>query len=189
LRAWLELGRWVGRLFGLFGWHLPGRVGRLDLPELLGGFILGVGRKRMFELLGGNLPGRHGCFKLRRLWRGKGIELDWGVGVEHLRALLGGLLFIVIGGRCLCGLRRRERCARCGGFKLYALHRRPIRGGDGFVGVRCVPRRPVPNGHGCDGLCELPGRSVRDHARRKQQCLLELLCWPVPDDLGGVDLH
>jgi hypothetical protein len=66
---------------------------------------------------------------------------------------------------------------------------RPVCFRDRVDGVRCLPRRPVPDGHGRDGLCELPGWSVRVHARRKHQCLLELFCGPVSNGLGGVDLQ
>jgi hypothetical protein len=184
LRAWLEFGHRVGRLFGLFGWDLPGRDGRLNLPELRPGFFLGVGRKRLFGLLGGHLPGSRGCFKLHGMWRGNGIELDRGVGFERLRALLGGLLLFDFGGHCVRGMHRRECCVGCGGIELCAVRRRPIRGVDKLVGVRCVPRRPVPDGHGRDGLCELRPGPIRDRGGSKRKYLPELRGRPVPDGHG-----
>ena len=181
LRSWLELGRRVGRLFGLFGRHLPGRGGRLDLPELRSWFVLGVGLKRVLELLGGHLPGIDGCFELQLLCRGNGIELDWGVGVDHMRALLGGLLLVDFGGRCVRGMHRRECRCRCRCVELCAVRRRPIRGFDGFVGVHFLPGRPVPDGRRRNGLCELLCGSVWDHTRCKHKCLPELRGRPVPD--------
>jgi hypothetical protein len=106
LCAWLDLGRRVKRLFGLLGRHLPGRVGRLDLPELRPWFIFGVGRERLLELLGGHLSAFHRCFRLHCVRRGNCIGLDWGVGFEHLRSLLGGLLLFDFGGLGVRGMFR-----------------------------------------------------------------------------------
>ena len=55
LRARRQLGRWVERLLGLFGRHLPGCNGGFELHQLCPGDVFGVGRERLFELFGGNL--------------------------------------------------------------------------------------------------------------------------------------
>ncbi len=106
LRARGELARWVERLHGLLVGHLPGRNGELELPELLSGLVLGVGRERLLELFGRHLSTILGCFQLHFMRCGDIVELDRCVCVEHLCALFGGLLHFNCGDlslRCLRG--------------------------------------------------------------------------------------
>ena len=55
LRSRRKLGRWVERLLGLFGRHLPGCNGGFELHQLRPGDVFGVGREHLLELFGRNL--------------------------------------------------------------------------------------------------------------------------------------
>ena len=55
LRARRKLGRWVERLLGLFGRHLPGRLRCIELLKLRPGNVFSVGRERLLKLFAGNL--------------------------------------------------------------------------------------------------------------------------------------
>ncbi len=55
LRARRKLGRWVERLLGLFGRHLPGRDRHIELLKLRPGNVFSVGRERLLKLFSGNL--------------------------------------------------------------------------------------------------------------------------------------
>ena len=194
LRAGGELAFRVERLLGLLGGHLPGRVGRFKLLGLFSRNFLGIGRERLLELFRWHLSKIVGCGQLRFLRRGNGVELDRSVCVEHLPALLGGLLLFDCGRIDMRGLRGGEFRVvanhRFRGVELCGLRLRPVRGGDWLFGLLGLRGGPVPNQCGRDGLCELPRGFVRVRDGGEQrECVFQLRRGPVPAGCGGERLR
>ena len=145
LRARREFGRRVQWLLGMFGRHLPGCNGGLELLELRPGDVFCVGRERLLELFGGNLSIISRRVQLCGVCRGNFFEFARSVGVKHLRTLRGRSLLVNIGHLCLRGMRRREFRVKRRGIELCGVRFRSIRRRDGLFDVHSVRGRPVPD--------------------------------------------